>query len=305
MIRKLIILLLIPLLFVGCGSGIEKKREGPPRVVVTTGMLRDAVEHIGGDLLKVTALMGPGVDPHLYKASEGDVTLLDRADIIVYNGLHLEGKMGDILGKMARNKPVIAAGELLSEKRLTSPPEFKGQHDPHIWFDLDLWADMIEMLTGELARIDSVNAFTFVHNASIYVADIRKLHSEIIGQIGTIPEQRRVLITAHDAFGYFGRAYNIEVRGLQGISTVSEYGLLDVTQLVDYIVELGIKAVFVESSVPTKSIEAIQAGVRGQGKEVVIGGTLFSDAMGATESEEGTYLGMVRHNVRTIVEALK
>lgn len=304
MIRKLLLLLLIPLLL-GCGDKVKEKHDGPQNIVVTTGMLGDAVRHIGGDLFNVTALMGPGVDPHLYKASEGDVTLLDHADIIVYNGLHLEGKMGDIMGKMARIKPVIAAAELLPDERLNSPPEFKGQHDPHIWFDLSLWADMIELLTDELSQIDSSKAHIYRKNADAYVAQIRSLHNEIVEQISTIPGKRRVLITAHDAFGYFGKAYNIEVRGLQGISTVSEYGLLDVTQLVDFIVERGIKAVFVESSVPTKSIEAVQAGVNGQGKQVVIGGTLYSDAMGNAGTDEGTYLGMVRHNVSTIVRALK
>ena len=296
------------LMIVSCGGKGEKKTKAGNKVlsvVVTTGMLGDAVKQIGGENFNVVTLMGSGVDPHLYKASEGDVEKLANADMIIYNGLHLEGKMGDILEKMSRSKSVIAAGELLPEEKLLSPSGMEGQHDPHIWFDLSLWAEMIEALGRKIARTDLLLHDEYIANARIYADSVRNLHWQVLEKISSIPEERRVLITAHDAFGYFGRAYNIEVRGLQGISTVSEYGLKDVTDLVEYIVERKIKAIFVESSVSEKSIRAVQTGVKEKGHDVAIGGILFSDAMGEKGKPEGTYLGMVRYNVDTIVKALK
>jgi len=268
-------------------------------------MLGDMMRNIGGGRLNVIPLMGPGVDPHLYKASEGDVTRLESADIVVYNGLHLEGKMGEILEKMARSKPVISAGDLLDESRLMSPPEFSGHHDPHIWFDLSIWSEVTLRIGAEMARIDTAYAAVYRERSRIYADSVLVLHKDVKAQIATIPSHQRVLITAHDAFGYFGRAYDIEVRGLQGISTVSEYGLRDVTEMVDFIFKRKIKAVFVESSVPVRSIQAVQSGVRQLGHDVVIGGTLYSDALGEVGSSGETYLGMVRHNVTTIVQALK
>jgi manganese/zinc/iron transport system substrate-binding protein len=307
LIRAILGTLIFGLLVVSCGSGEKKTKAGNKvlNVVVTTGMLADAVTHIGGENFNVIALMGPGVDPHLYKASEGDVEKLANADMIVYNGLHLEGKMGDILEKMSNTKPVIAAGELLPEDKLLTLPGSSGQHDPHIWFDLSLWAEMIEALGRKIARTDLLLHDDYIATAGSYADSVRALHWQIVEKIASIPKEQRVLITAHDAFSYFGRAYDMEVRGLQGISTVSEYGLKDVTDLVDFIVARGVKAIFVETSVPEKSIKAVQAGVEAKGHVVAIGGTLFSDAMGEKGKPEGTYLGMVRYNVDTIVSALK
>jgi len=305
--NKFVFILILLFAFNGCrvaGSN-RQAQPGQLKVVVTTGILADAVRHIGGENLYIVTLMGPGVDPHLYKASEGDVMELDKADIIVYQGLHLEGKMADILHKIGRVKKVIAAGELVSEERLLSPPEFKGQHDPHIWFDLSIWAELVDSLSVRFAKLDTVHTEEYLANGARYSAELRALHSAIRDSIAIIPPNQRVLITAHDAFSYFGIAYGVEVRALQGLSTMSEYGLMDVTDLVDFIVKRKIKAIFVETSLPVRSIRAVQAGVRGKGHQVEIGGELYSDALGAVDTPEGTFIGMVKHNTTTIVKALK
>jgi len=302
------------LLLSGCGLWISAcSRHDPPgnpqgkvRVTVTTGMIADTVRNIGGDRVQVDALMGPGVDPHLYKASEGDISRLSEADIIFYNGLNLEGKMGDILVKIARRgKPVIAVSEAIDQSLLREPPELEGHPDPHIWFDVSLWMKTLPVISNALIEIDPEGRSIYEANTKTHQEKLTQLHDYCLEQIATIPKEQRVLITAHDAFGYFGRAYDIEVVGLQGISTVSEYGLKDIQRLVELIAQRKIKAVFVESSVPKRSIEAVVAGVRQVGHQVTIGGELFSDAMGAAGTPEGTYEGMVRHNVDTIVKSLK
>jgi manganese/zinc/iron transport system substrate-binding protein len=275
------------------------------RVVTTTGMIADAAARVAGELAQVEALMGPGVDPHLYKASESDVRRLSEADLILYNGLHLEGKMGDILVKLARSRPVTAVSEALPQQELREPPEFAGQYDPHIWFDVRLWARTLEPIAAALAEIEPHRASTYRANAEAYRQELLELDGWVEARIREVPEGQRILVTAHDAFGYFGRRYGMRVVGLQGISTLAEAGLADVERVVGQVVDNRIKAVFVESSVPRRSIEAVQAACRARGWEVAIGGQLFSDAMGAPGTSEGTYPGMVRHNVNTIVEALK
>jgi len=277
---------------------------GPLRVVATTGMIGDAARRLGGEHVAVTALMGPGVDPHLYKASEGDVRLLADADLILYNGLHLEGKMGDVLVKMARTRPVVAVSEDLPRDELREPPEMAGQYDPHVWFDVALWARTLAPIERELARLAPAHAATFGANRQAYEAELAELDAWVKERIATIPLEQRVLITAHDAFGYFGRRYGIRVVGLQGISTLAEAGLKDVDRVVDEIVAKRIPAIFVESSVPRRAIEAVESAVRSRGHEVVIGGQLFSDALGAADSPAGNYPGMVRANVETIVRSL-
>ncbi len=296
------------LLLTGCGAEGENgdRGEGEKVVIVTTtGMLADAAENIAGDRAEVIGLMGPGVDPHLYKASQNDLKLLTDADIILYNGLHLEGKMADVLGKLAARKPVIAIGELLDTSSLRRPPEFEGAFDPHIWFDVALWRSGIARLVDTLAVIDEANAGVYRQRGGAYLARLDSLDRWVREHIASIPEAFRLLVTAHDAFGYFGRAYGMEVHGLQGISTVSEFGLADRTAMVDLIVGRKVKAVFVESSVPRRNIEALVEGVTSKGHDVKIGGELFSDAMGPDGTPEGTYIGMVTANVNTIVEALK
>ncbi len=267
-------------------------------------MIADSASRIAGDRAEVVALMGPGVDPHLFKASEGDVRKLADADLILYNGLHLEGKLGDVLVKLARSRPVVAVSEAIPDSELREPPEFAGQYDPHIWFDVSLWSRTLEPISEALGRIDASHAAEFRERAAGYAAELAALDRWVTEEIARIPARRRVLVTAHDAFGYLGRRYGIEVVGLQGISTVAEAGLRDVSRIVELVVTREVPAIFVESSVPRRSIEAVQAACRDRGHVVAIGSELFSDAMGAPGSPEGTYPGMVRHNVSAIVSTL-
>jgi manganese/zinc/iron transport system substrate-binding protein len=292
----------------GCGqSGSPVSKEpsaGRIRVVTTIGMITDLVANIGGDRVSLTGLMGPGVDPHLYKASEGDVTTLSEADVIFYNGLHLEARMGEVLEQMNGRIRTVAVTSRIDESLLLSPSDFEGAHDPHVWFDVTLWMKAAELIRDTLAEVDPDNASLYHANAKTYLAKMEALHEYVLKEAARVPAQQRVVITAHDAFKYFGRAYGFDVRGLQGISTASEAGTADVQALADFIAQNEIPAIFVESSVPVRNIEAVQAAVRAKGFEVTIGGELFSDAMGDMGTEEGTYLGMVRHNVDTIVRAL-
>ena len=298
------------LLFIsGCGKqeNAEKNADGKDyiNVVATTGMIGDAVRTIAGDKVKLYTMMGPGVDPHLYKATKEDIDQLDAADIVFYNGLHLEAKLAEILEKMGRTKTVVAIGEAIPDSLRRYPNGSGGQPDPHIWFDFSLWEKAVDTLGFTLGMKIPEYKQEFDNNTRLYCDELLAEHERIKAQIAEIPKERRVLITAHDAFGYFGRAYDIEVEGLQGISTVAEAGLHDVTKLVDYIAERKIKAVFVESSVSPKAIEAVVEGCHSQGHQVVIGGTLYSDALGAADTPEATLIGVMRHNVEAIVNALK
>lgn len=290
-----------------CALGCSAPERGDERieVVCTTGMVADLARNIGGDRIAVVGMMGPGVDPHYYKASQGDLAKLTAANLILFNGLFLEGKLEAIFAKMARRKPVLAVAEHIPEERLLRPPEFDGNFDPHIWFDVSLWAQTIEPVVARLSALDPDGASVYRQNGARYRARLDSLHRWIFNQIALLPEASRVLITAHDAFGYFGRAYGVEVVGLQGISTVADYGVNDVTRLVDLIVEREVKAIFVESSVPARSIEAVREGCLDRGFPVAIGGTLYSDAMGAAGSGADTYVGMVESNVNTLVGALR
>lgn len=302
----LLLVLLLPLL-AGCGGEGSKPRDPnqPLRIVATTGIIADTARRIVGEHARVEALMGPGVDPHLYKASESDVRRLAEADLILYNGLHLEGKMGDILTKMARTRPVVAVSEGIPEDQLRQPPEFQGLHDPHVWFDVSLWARTLQPIVGELETLDPQHAEAYRANAAALEKELTELDGWVKQQIATIPAPQRVLITAHDAFGYFGRRYGMEVVGLQGISTLSEAGLKDMDRVIGIVAQRKIRSIFVESSVPRRSIEAVQAAVREQGGQVTIGGQLFSDSLGPANGPAGSYVGMVRANVETIVKALR
>lgn len=305
--RRIIKLLILGVVLIAACGKTKEQNIGTKRlnIVTTTGMIEDAVLNIVGDSADVISLMGPGVDPHLYKATQGDLQRLTSADVIFYNGLHLEGKMGEVLEKLSRVKPVIAVAEDIDPNRLRKVPEFNNNYDPHIWFDVDLWREAVRKTGEALQELDSANAGYYKANTEAYIGQLDSLHKWVKEQISTIPKEQRTLITAHDAFGYFGDAYDIEVRGLQGISTLSEYGLRDVSNLVTFIVDRKIKAVFVETSVSEKAINAVVEGARERGFDVKIGGNLYSDAMGEKGTEEGTYIGMVRANVNTIVEALK
>ncbi len=304
-----LLLLLLLGLFVGCSPENEETDSDLSnrtiRIVATTGMVADAVTSVGGERVAVTALMGPGVDPHIYKASEGDVTRMAEADAIFYNGLHLEGKLTEVFEQMKRRKvrTVAVAGDV-DNSLLLSPPEFEGAKDPHIWFDVTLWMKAVAIIRDSLIDLDPAHKETYETQAGSYLEELSALHAYVLGEAGKIPDAQRVLITAHDAFNYFGRAYGFEVRGLQGISTAAEAGTGDVQDLVAFIAKRKVPAMFVESSVPKRSIEAVQAAVRAKGFEVSIGGELFSDAMGSSGTPEGTYTGMVRHNIDTIKSAL-
>lgn len=298
-------ILTITLLLSACAPETNNNPSGKLNVVTTIGMIADIVKVVGGEHVEVTGLMGPGVDPHLYKASEGDVTSLQDADVIFYNGLHLEAQMGGVLERMGDfGITTVAVTDKIDRTLLNAPPEFEGNYDPHVWFDVTLWMKAVEQVEETLIEVDPANMSDYEANAKAYLAELESLHQYVLDQANTIPAEQRILITAHDAFNYFGHAYGFEVRGLQGISTEAQAGTADVKALADFIVEQQIPAIFVESSVPQRNVEAVQAAVQAQGFDVKIGGSLFSDAMGSEGTPEGTYIGMVRHNIDTIVSAL-
>jgi len=301
--KKIVAILFITLL-ISCGD--KKEDNGKLQVATTTTMITDLVKNIGGDLIEVNGLMGSGVDPHLYKASEGDVGKLTNADVIFYNGLHLEGKLVDVFEKMeSRGKAAYAVGESLDKSTLIGSDYFASNYDPHIWFDLYYWAQITNYVTDKLAEQDPENASAFKANRDAYLKQLSDLNAELSATISQLPKEQRILVTAHDAFNYFGRSFDFEVVGLQGLSTATEAGVQDVQRLTKFIIDNKIKAVFVESSVPRRTVEALQAAVKAQDHEVKIGGELFSDALGSAGTVEGTYVGMYRHNVNTIVNALK
>ena len=255
--------------------------------------------------VNVVSLMGPGIDPHLYKASEGDVSRMAEADIIFYNGLHLEGKMVEIFEQMdERGSATVAVTDGVDREKLIESESFGGNYDPHVWFDVSLWTDVARFVTESLAGVNTVNAEYYRSNLEEYLERLAETDAWVRSIVDTLPEEQRVLITSHDAFGYFGKAYDFEVYGLQGISTVAEAGTADVQSLSTMVAERRIPAIFVESSVPRRGIEAVREAVRAKGFDVVIGGSLFSDALGSADTPEGEYTGMVRHNVQTIMSGL-
>jgi len=288
----------------GCRAA-EAPKSYPYRITTTVAMVTDIVGRVAGDKARVTGIIGEGVDPHLYKPTRNDVVALQGADVCFYSGLMLEGKMADTLIKVARTgKPVYAVTELIDEKFLLEPPEMQGHYDPHVWMDVKGWGKCVEAVAKALSEYDPKNAGHYELNAKRYLLEFESLDAYAKKAIASIPEKSRVLITAHDAFNYFGRAYGIEVKGIQGISTESEAGIKDILRLVDFIVQRDVRAVFVESSVSEKNVQALIDGAKARRKNVVKGGTLFSDAMGAPGTYEGTYIGMIDHNVTLIARAL-
>ncbi len=303
--RTYLICIGLALVIWACDDAVSPTTAGArPTIVATTGMLADMLTQIVGDDAEVVALMGPGVDPHLYKATHGDLQRLQAADLICYNGLHLEGKMGEIFKKLARTRPVLAVAEGIPANRLLANDAFADSYDPHIWFDVSLWMQAVDVTTGALVAQFPQHAEAFGSRAEAYKKELSVLHDWVAAQMDSIPTNQRVLITAHDAFHYFGRAYGIEVQGLQGISTLSEFGLKDRVDLVNFIAGRGVKAVFVETSVSEKNISSIVEACQQKGHPLRIGGHLYSDAMGAPGTPEGTYTGMIRANVQTIASAL-
>jgi manganese/zinc/iron transport system substrate-binding protein len=291
--------------FNGCATRPERDASHPLRVVATTGIIADAIQQIAQGAVDVHALMGPGVDPHLYKATQGDVKHLLHADVIFYNGLHLEGKMGEIFEKLARKRTVVAVTDHIPRNALRGVAGYDNTYDPHVWFDISLWKNVVTTIAETLMALDTPRALVYQQNLVRYQAQLDSLEGAVRHAIQQIPPQQRVLITAHDAFGYFGDAYDLEERALQGISTMSEFGVRDVTDLVDFIVTRKIKAIFVEASLSPRSIEAVLAGCRKRGWEVHIGGHLYTDALGDAGSGADTYIAMVHHNVSTLVESLR
>lgn len=290
----------------GCGGGGEARAsEGELRVTTTTTMVTDLVREVGGGKVEVTGLMGPGVDPHLYRASQRDVLALSEADAVFYNGLFLEGQMVEIMEKVDRQKPAVAVTEDIPRDELLASEDYDDQYDPHVWFDVGMWRTSVGPVVETLSELDPENAGYYERRGAAYERELAELDREVEREISSIPEDRRVLVTAHDAFRYFGREYGMEVRGLQGISTEAEAGTGDVSGLADYLAEEEIPAIFVESSVSPRSIRATQAATEARGWEVEVGGELYADAMGEPGTRAGSYTGMIRENVDTITEALK
>ncbi len=278
---------------------------GTITIVCTTGMIADAARAIVGDSAEVVTLMGPGVDPHLYSPTRSDVAQLMAADVVFYNGLLLEGKMTDALIRAASSgQNVHAVTELIDPATLIEPEGYEGHPDPHLWMDPVAWRSAVEVIRDKLAEHHPEHADTFRANADAYRARIEEAHAISAASLSAVPERSRVLVTAHDAFNYFGRRYGYEVVGVQGISTESEAGVRDIERLIDLIVDRDVRAVFVESTVSDRNIAALVAGARARGHTVTIGGELFADALGPPGTPEGTYVGMLEHNARTIAGAL-
>ena len=303
--KKIIAILIVLVSFYSC----KQEPKDPNRklnVITTTTMITDLVQNIGGDLITVEGLMGSGVDPHLYKASEGDVTKLTNADVIFYNGLHLEGKLVEVFEKMgSQTIKTIAVGEALDKNTLIGSDYFASNYDPHIWFSIYNWIDIANFTINKLQELDPKNAAAYETNGGLYLAKLKLLGAELKATIDTLPKEKRILVTAHDAFSYFGKEYDFNVVGLQGLSTATEAGVQDVQKLASFIIENKVKAIFVETSVPKRTIEALQAAVKSKDHEVIIGGTLYSDALGNPGTTEGTYIGMFKYNVHTIINSLK
>jgi len=292
-------------LSVGCNtsSTVAKVATSKPKIVTTTGMVRDMVSALVEDDAEVTSIMGPGVDPHLYQPSRGDSVKLLQADIVVYNGLHLEGRLGEVLEGREKSKgPTIAVGDTLSANRLLDADA--GLHDPHIWMDVSLWSEAAGRVADELALAMPEQADAIQERVRGFQDQLAELDAWGEATINTIPESQRLLVTAHDAFQYFGKRYGVEVHGVQGVSTISDAAISDVNRLVDLIVSRKVPAVFFESSVSPRQVKAIVEGARQKGLAVSSDSILLSDSMGADDTPEGTYVGMMRHNFRTIAEAL-
>ena len=299
--------LIFPLTAAGCGEKPPPESgDGTLRIVATTTMLYDLTVSLAGEHAQVSALMGPGVDPHLYEASAGDVKCLQEADVVVYHGLHLEGKMDDVFAGLTRQgRRIICAEDGIDPADLLSDQQNPAIFDPHVWFDVRIWMDVADYTARRLMEIDPGHGEDYRSNLEFLLEELEELDCDIRDRAAELPEGSRILVTAHDAFRYFGTAYGFEVRGLQGISTDAEAGTADVRYLADFIVQSGVRAIFVESSVPPKNIEALQAAVEARGASVSIGGQLYSDSLGDEASGCPTYSAACRANIDTIVDALR
>ena len=303
-------LLLIFIFAFACKKKASQSEEGQESmgqvksILATTSMLYDAVINIAGDSLDVEYLMGPGVDPHLYNPTQGDIAKLRKADMIVYNGLSLEGKLEGILSKLSDEKIIVAAGEAISPSRLLESEQYPGSYDPHVWMDVSLWITVVEKITNEIGKMDPDRLAYYNRNTRDFLNQLEDLDTFARNQTSTIPLEKRVLVTSHDAFSYFGRAYDFRVEGIQGLSTLSDFGLKDLARVINLVIEEELKMLFRETSVNDKSIRAVIEGCKGQGWEVGWK-TLFSDSMGEFGTFEGTYIGMITSNIETITSGLK
>lgn len=303
-------LMCVLLILTSCSNELEGQgdnvNDGKISILSTTTMLNDMANVIGGDLVDAQSLVGPGVDPHTYQASAGDVETMTDADVVIYNGYNLEAKMTEIFASLKdQDKNVICVEDALDSADILADPENPSADDPHIWNDVQLWIQVGEHVAERLGEIDPDNKDVYAQNMADYKAELEEIEEYVIERTNEIPEDQRILVTAHDAFGYFNSAYGYTVRGLQGISTETEAGTSDVSELADFIVENKLKAIFVESAVTPKTIEALQAAVKDKGHDVAIGGTLYADSLGDEKSGTETYLKTLKHNIDTIANALK
>ena len=299
------LLSLLTVFWITTGISSQAWAEAKPlKVVATTGMIADAARAVGGEFVKVKALMGPGVDPHAYRQTRSDIVAMTRADLVLWHGLYLEAQMEDFLRKLAKRRAVVAVAEKLPTQRLLAHDDYQDKFDPHVWMDPDIWALVVVQVQMALSNARPEHKAKFATNTAKHLNDVRKLSQYAMQILATVPGESRVLLTAHDAFNYFGRAYGFEVIGIQGISTESEAGLKRIRELVELLVRRKISAAFVESSVSDRNIRALIEGAAAQEHKVVIGGELFSDAMGPDGTYEGTYVGMIDHNTTTIARAL-
>lgn len=299
------------LLLVACGGAQPEQpadADAPLNVLATTQQIADAVQHVAGDTVELTMLLGPGIDPHTYVATESDIRAFQNADVIFYNGHHLEAQLERVFDQLSGEdgKTVLALAEQIDETKLLGwEPEAGLPKDPHVWNDVRLWQEVIAIMRDTLSEVDPANAATYQANAASYGAELDDLHAYMLEQVENIPQEHRVLITAHDAFGYLGRTYGLSVEAVQGLSTETEASTADVQALAEIVAERGVPAIFIETTISPRTIEAVQQAVRAEtGNEVAIGGELYSDAMGSPGTPEGTYIGMMRHNIDTIVRAL-
>lgn len=281
-----------------------KEKHGPLHIVTTTGIIADGVERIVGDSAEVSCIMGPGTDPHIYKPAPGDIDLMEAADVIICNGLHLEGKMAEMLDKYSKEKPVLKIADGIDEKNLIKLADMEDAYDPHIWFDTELWTAGLDYVTQQLELIDTLSASYFRENFQNYSKEISETEFWIRNEFYQLDSTQRVLITSHDAFSYFGRRYGIEVKGIQGVSTLSEVGLKEISDMVDFIIERKIPAIFIETSTSQKTAQSILDGCAAKNYMVRLSGPLYSDALGEPDTEAGTYIGMLRENVNMIVNSL-
>lgn len=293
------------LLLVSC-QATPPRTEGRLRIVATTSIVADLARQLGGDAVAVAALMGPGIDPHLYRASEGDVARMQQADLVLYNGLHLEGKMTEVFARMRElGRPTLAVAECVPDSLLLRASGYGGVYDPHVWMDVRRWRHAAICVAQMLARLDTARASFYQRRLALYLEELEATDAYVRQQSAILPPEQRVLVTSHDAFRYFGEAYGWEVHGLLGVSTAAEAGTADVQQLADFVATRRIPAIFVESSVPERYLRALQEAVRARGFSVRLAGPLYSDALGDPGTSAATYVGMIRTNIDTIVQALQ